>query len=501
MLLSIGVIEAIHMETARRNEHQLLETSIRRTKIVCTIGPSCEDLDTVRKLAVAGMNVARLNFSHGTHADKLQHIENVRQVGQELGKPIAILQDLCGPKIRLGVMNEPVKLVHGDTVQLSNAPDERSNTIPFPSVSAFKAIGKGHRILIDDGKVELVVVDHTEDTISAQVVVGGTVSSRKGVNLPDSHLPVASVTSKDLDDLRFGIENGVDWVAVSFIRSAADLSPVIQMIRQNDSRIKVIGKIEKREAVLNLEEIMEVVDGIMIARGDLGVEIPIDEVPVVQKHIIEQANAHDKIVITATQMLESMMNAPRPTRAEASDVANSILDGTDAVMLSGETAAGMYPVQTVEIMSKICARMELSVVGTVREHNLAGMGDQSTTEAVAEAIWHISHGIGARAIACATQSGGTARLVSKRRPHAPIVALTPDEYTYRQLALSWGVRPLLCRNVRTMEEMLVMVTETMAESDFIQPGDTIVITAGIPVGVPGRTNFIKVHTMGDTITV
>lgn len=478
----------------------MIETSIRRTKIVCTVGPSCEDEATLRQLMLAGMNVARLNFSHGTHADKLQHITSVRRISEELDRPIAILQDLCGPKIRLGEIANPVELRPGQAVSFSINPDDRDGTIPFPNVPAFKAIWKGHRILIDDGKVELVATKCDVDLMTAEVVVGGPISSRKGVNLPDTRLPVSSVTPKDLDDLRFGIENGVDWVAVSFIRSAADLSPVIQLLRHHNSRVKLIGKIEKREAVQNLDEIMDVVDGIMIARGDLGVEIPIDEVPVVQKHIILEANKRGKLVITATQMLESMMNAPRPTRAEASDVANSILDGTDAVMLSGETAAGHYPVQTVDIMSKICARMEQSVVGVVREHNLANMGAQSTTEAVAEAIWHVSHGIGARAIACATQSGGTARLVSKNRPHAPIIALTPDEVTYRQLALAWGVRPLLCRDVKTMEEMLLMVTETMSDSGFVKAGDTIVITAGIPVGVPGRTNFIKVHTMGDTIT-
>lgn len=478
----------------------MIETSIRRTKIVCTIGPSCQDQATLRQLALAGMNVARLNFSHGTHADKLQHIASVRSISQELDRPIAILQDLCGPKIRLGEITNPLELHPGQTVGFSINPDDRDGTIPYPNVPAFKAIWKGHRILIDDGKVELVATKCDEDTITADVIVGGFISSRKGVNLPDTRLPVSSVTQKDLDDLRLGIENGVDWVAVSFIRSAADLTPVIQLLRQSNSRIKLIGKIEKREAVQNLDEIMDVVDGIMIARGDLGVEIPIDEVPVVQKHIILEANKRGKLVITATQMLESMMNAPRPTRAEASDVANSILDGTDAVMLSGETAAGLYPVQTVDIMSKICARMEQSMVGTSRDHNMANIGEQSTTEALAEAIWHVSHGIGAKAIACATHSGGTARLVSKYRPHVPIIALTPDEVTYRQLALAWGVRPLLCRNVKTLEEMLVMVTETMGDSGFVKAGDTIVITAGIPVGVPGRTNFIKVHTMGDTIT-
>ncbi len=472
----------------------------RRTRIIGTIGPSCRSEEVLRELVATGLDVARLNFSHESHPVHQASIERLRAVEAATGTPIAILQDLCGPKLRLGNLPAPLQLEQGDRIRFSPSGQGTSvDDIPFPAQRAFMAIAPGHRLLMDDGKVEALVISRTQDVIEAEVVVSGVISARKGVNLPDTQIPVASVTDKDLDDLRFGIEHGVDWVAVSFVRSPADLAPVRQIIRESGSRTRLLAKIEKREAVQSLEEILAVVDGVMIARGDLGVEMPIDEVPILQKRIIKRCNQAQKLVITATQMLESMMTNPRPTRAEASDVANSIIDGTDAVMLSGETAIGAYPVKAVEVMSRIALQAERSIMHHSRHPVLPESGSQTVTQGVAEAIWHLAHGIGIRAIVCLTQSGGTAQLVSKHRPEAPIIALTPHLHTCRQLALAWGVRPILCDEVYETESMLRMAAHTVLESGVAQRGDTILITAGVPVGIPGRTNLIKVHTLGDPL--
>ncbi len=475
---------------------------MRCTKIVCTIGPATASSERLRALMESGMDVARLNFSHGTHEWHGDVIQRIRKISAELGKPVAILQDLCGPKLRLGQMpEEGVPVEPGQDVRfvLAEAGADAEN-IPLPYSTLFALVRPGERILIDDGRVEIIVTQRDLHSIRAQVRIGGTLHSRKGVNLPDTRLPVTSVTERDLDDLRFGIEQGVDWVAVSFVREPEDLQPVRYTIEAAGAEIGVIAKIEKREAVENLDAILEAADGIMIARGDLGVEMPIDEVPLIQKEIIARCNRAGKPVITATQMLESMISAPHPTRAEATDVANSILDGTDAVMLSGETAVGQYPIEAVSVMHRIALRTEQALKeGVVVQPNQPVAGSLSVTEAVAEAVCHIAYDIGARAIICATTSGSTARLVSKYRPKTPIVAFSPSEHTYRRLALSWGVQPRLIPQVYTMEEMLQTAVNTAVELGLASEGDKVVITAGVPIGVPGNTNLIKVHTIGQPI--
>ncbi len=475
---------------------------MRCTKIVCTIGPSSDSPERLRALVDAGMDVARLNFSHGTHESHAQVIEHIRRISAEMDKPIAILQDLCGPKLRLGTLpEEGVQVERGQTVCFVLAEEGvDAQTIPLPHPTVFALVRPGERILIDDGNVEVVTTRRDLNAVHAEVRIGGVLRSHKGVNLPDTRLPVTSVTERDLQDLRFGIEHGVDWVAVSFVRQPEDLQPVRYAIEAAGADIRVIAKIEKREAVENFEQILQYADGIMIARGDLGVEMPIDEVPLIQKEIIARCNRAGKPVITATQMLESMVSAPHPTRAEATDVANSILDGTDAVMLSGETAIGQYPVEAVSVMHRIALRTEQALKeGIVVQPNQPVAGSLSVTEAVAEAVCHIAYDINAQAIICATTSGSTARMVSKYRPKTPIVAFTPQESTYRQLALSWGVQPRLIPQVHTMEEMLQTAVNTAVKLGLASEGDRIVITAGVPIGVPGNTNLIKVHTIGQPI--
>jgi len=477
---------------------------MRCTKIVCTIGPATASPERLRALIEAGMDVARLNFSHGTHESHGQVIEHIRRISAELGKPVAILQDLCGPKLRLGTLpEEGVPLESGQSVRFVMAEEGTdAQSIPLPSPTLFALIRPGERILIDDGRVEIVVTERNLNAIHGQVRIGGVIRTRKGVNLPDTRLPVTSVSERDLEDLRFGILRGVDWVAVSFVRKPEDLQPVRYTIEAAGASIGVIAKIEKREALENFDAILQAADGIMVARGDLGVEMPIDEVPMIQKEIITRCNCEGKPVITATQMLESMVSAPHPTRAEASDVANSILDGTDAVMLSGETAVGDYPVEAVQVMHRIAVRTEAALKeGVVVRPNQPMAGSLSVTEAVAEAVCHIAYDIGARAIICATATGSTARLVSKYRPKTPIVAFTPSESTYRQLALSWGVQPCLIPEVHTMEEMLQTAVNTAVNMGVAQKDDKVVVTAGVPFGVAGNTNLIKVHTIGQPIVL
>lgn len=477
---------------------------MRCTKIVCTIGPATSSPERLRALIEAGMDVARLNFSHGTHESHGQVIEHIRRISAQMAKPVAILQDLCGPKLRLGTLpEEGVAVENGQTVRFVLA-DEGGDaqSIPLPSPTLFALVRPGERILIDDGRIEIVVTERNLNAIHGKVRIGGVIRTRKGMNVPDTRLPVTSVSERDLEDLRFGIQQGVDWVAVSFVRKPEDLQPVRYAIEAAGANIRVIAKIEKREALENFDAILQVADGIMVARGDLGVEMPIDEVPMIQKEIIARCNRAGKPVITATQMLESMVSAPHPTRAEATDVANSILDGTDAVMLSGETAVGQYPVEAVTVMHRIAVRTEAALKeGVVARPNQPVAGSLSITEAVAEAVCHIAYDIGARAIICATASGSTARLVSKYRPKTPIVAFTPSESTYRQLALCWGVQPRLMPEVHTMEEMLQTAVNTAVDMGMAHEGDKVVVTAGVPFGVPGNTNLIKVHTVGQPITL
>jgi pyruvate kinase len=475
---------------------------MRRTKIICTVGPATSAPERLQALVEAGMNVARLNFSHGGyefHGDTVKHL---RKISAELHKPIALMQDLCGPKIRLGTLPpEGLMVEAGDEVTfVLQEKGENTDELPLPLPTLFAMVRPGEPIMINDGRVKMIVTDRDADKIRALVKIGGVLSTRKGVNLPETRLPISSITEKDLMDLRFGIQSGVDWVAVSFVRSPQDLEPAQRMIEAAGAKIRIIAKIERREAVEDLDGIIKIADGIMIARGDLGVEVPIHEVPLIQKDITRRCNRAGKPVITATQMLESMISAPDPTRAEATDVANSILDGTDAVMLSGETAVGQYPIAAVQVMHNIAMRTEQALHEGNRQSWCHDPGSLSVTESVAESVCRIAYEIGARAILCNTSSGSTAKLVSKYRPTAPVIALTSEEATYRQLALSWGVEPYLIPPVSNAEEMFTNVVNTVVNMGVAKDGDQVVITSGVPVGKSGTTSLIKVHTIGQPIS-
>ncbi len=475
---------------------------MRRTKIICTIGPATAARENLEALVEAGMNVARLNFSHGSHEFHGKTIQNLREISQQQNKPLALLQDLCGPKIRLGTLPpEGIEAKAGEEITFVLQQEGNNiNEIPLPIPTLFAMVRVGEPISINDGRVKLIVTGRDPDRIRALVKIGGLLSTHKGVNLPETYLPVTSVTEKDLMDLRFGLQSGVDFVAVSFVRSAQDLEPVKRMIEAAGAKTRVIAKIEKREAVESFEDILNVADGIMIARGDLGVEMPLHEVPMIQKQIIRRCNQAGKPVITATQMLESMISAPDPTRAEVTDVANSILDGTDAVMLSGETAVGEYPIAAVEMMHNIALKTEVSLQEGFQKSVVSTEENASITDSVAEAACRIASKLVARGIMCNSSSGGAARLISKYRPKTPIIAFTPEKTTYHQLAISWGVQPYLVSAVKTAEEMLTNVINAALQMELAEHGDKVVITSGVPIGKSGTTSLIKVHTIGQSIT-
>lgn len=475
---------------------------MRRTKIICTVGPATAAPEKLQALVEAGMNMARLNFSHGAYEAHAQTFHHLRRISDELKRPVAIMQDLCGPKIRLGKLPpEGLMLEAGSEVTfLLQEKGENIDELPLPLPTLFAMIRPGEPVMINDGRVKLTVTSRDADKIRAHVDIGGLISSHKGVNLPETPLPVSSITEKDLQDLRFGIQLGVDWVAVSFVRSPQDLEPAKRMIEAAGSKIRLIAKIERPEAVAQLNDILQVADAIMIARGDLGVEMPIHQVPLIQKDITRLCNLMGKPVITATQMLESMISAPDPTRAEATDVANSILDGTDAVMLSGETAVGEYPIAAVQTMHNIALQTEKALPAGAKHTWNHEAGRLSVTESVAQAVCRIAYETGAKAILCNTTSGNTARLISKYRPLTPIITLTSEPIAYRQLALSWGVEPLLINPVHHAEEMFTNVVNTVVENGFVQKGDKVVITSGVPIGMSGTTSLIKVHSIGQPIT-
>ncbi|HZO91208.1 MAG TPA: pyruvate kinase [Chthonomonadaceae bacterium] len=480
-----------------------------RTKIVCTIGPASSPRAVLEKLLRAGMDVARLNFSHGTHEEHARVIASLRDLAQRMGKPLAILQDLSGPKVRLGAFGVPsVTLKRGQEVGFAaenvEASDGAGPVLPLSVPELLTALKPGNTLLLDDGKIALRVV-RTEGEphdprriVWARCLVGGELKPHKGVTAPGVHIAVPAVTEKDKDDLRFGLAQGVDWVAASYVRCAADLEPLREIMAQAGRCVPLIAKIEKREAVRNLDSILEAVDGIMVARGDLGVEMPFDEVPLVQKRLIGKCNRAGKPVITATQMLESMIQNSRPTRAEATDVANAILDGTDAVMLSGETAVGQFPVEAVRTMARIAHRAEEALFHKAEYDRLLQPAN-NVTEVVARASGQIACDLDARAILCATTSGGTARMVAKYRPNVPILGVTTTETTYRQLALIWGVDPVLIGPVADTDTMLLATIEAAQRQCFVRAGDRVILTAGVPVNNPGTTNLIKVHTVGQPL--
>lgn len=467
-----------------------------RTKIVCTLGPATDPPDVLRAILQAGARVLRLNYSHGTQAQQAARAEMARAIARELGIHIGILADLQGPKMRIGdIPGGSVILREGVTVVLTAQPTPGAEgQIPFAEPEVLADIRPGARILLDDGALELRAVGADEGGVSAQVVVGGVLSSRKGVALPDTEVRLASLTAKDRDDARAAVAAGVDFVALSFVRSAANVEDLRGLLRGLGAEdMPIVAKIEKREALARFPEILTVADAIMVARGDLGVEIPPEDVPIHQKAIVRQCNAAGKPVIIATQMLQSMIDNPRPTRAEASDVANAILDGADAVMLSGETAVGHYPVDAVAMMSKIGRATEAHFPYAARLWEASEARATTITDAISQATCEIAQELGAKAIIASTRSGHTARMVAKYRPQTPILAPTPDLKVAARLALAWGVEPLLVPQFDTTDEMIAQAVNAAKGRGWVHPGDVVVITAGVPIGGTGRTNMLKVH--------
>lgn len=474
---------------------------MRKTKIVCTIGPASNNLETLKQLIAAGMNVARLNFSHGTHEEHAATIATIRRAAAEMGKTISILLDTKGPEIRTGVLETgEVELREGETFILTTE-DVVGNaervSITYPGL--VNELRPGDRVLLDDGLIELEVEAIRGPDIVCRVKNSGRLRDRKGVNVPGVSIGLPGITEKDAADIRFGVEQGVDFIAASFVRKPADILEIHRILDEMNADIPVIAKIENREGVQNLDAILEVADGLMVARGDLGVEIPVEEVPLLQKMMIEKCNRAGKPVITATQMLDSMQRQPRPTRAETTDVANAILDGTDAVMLSGETASGLYPVESVRMMAKIAETTEkaLNYREMFRKHRQAGQ--TTITDQISQAVAGTALDLKVAAIITPTESGYTARLISKYRPSCPIVAVTYNEKTLRRLTLYWGVQPLLGDKATSIDKMLNSAVERALAEGYISYGDLVVITAGVPVGEVGTTNMMKIHVVGDVI--
>jgi pyruvate kinase len=471
-----------------------------RTKIVCTLGPASSDEITLRGLMQAGMDVARVNFSHGDHETHAQTIALLRQLATEEGKLVAIMADLQGPKLRVGeIVDEPVHLEQGTkfTLTTRSVPGS-SEAVHLPHAEIVRDLSTGQRVLLDDGQIELKVVGKTGTDLVCQVVTGGLLSSHKGVNLPGAHLRISSLTEKDRQDALFAVEQGVDFVALSFVRRPADVMELRHFLDAHSADLPIVAKIEKPEALEVFDEILGISDGVMVARGDLGVETPPEEVPFHQKHIIWAANCAGKPVITATQMLQSMIEHPHPTRAEASDVANAILDGTDAVMLSGETAVGAYPVDAVRTMQNIAANAEEHLPRDRWAHfSVSGRPSAYATEAISEVTVEVALAVGAKAIVTSTMSGTTARMVARHRPNVPVIAVTPNARTLHRLALAWGVQPVLVDGFEHTDEMIHLTVEAACRAGIVSWGDVIVITAGIPFGGAGKTNFLKVHTVGE----
>lgn len=468
---------------------------MRKTKIVCTIGPSSESLENTKKLIMAGMNVARLNFSHGDFEEHGNRIKTIRQACQELNKTVAILLDTKGPEIRTGKLEvEPVELVQDEYITLTTEEilgDKNRISITYKELP--EDVQAGSTILIDDGLIGLTVVEVQGTEIKCRIVNGGTIKSKKGVNVPGVNISLPGITDKDANDIIFGIEQGIDFIAASFVRKASDVLEIRELLKKhNAEHVQIISKIENQQGVDNLDEILEASDGLMVARGDLGVEIPAEEVPLAQKRMIEKCNIAGKPVITATQMLDSMQRNPRPTRAEASDVANAIFDGTDAIMLSGETAAGKYPVESVLTMSRIAEKAEsaLNYRDLFLKQRIAQ--ETSITEAISQSVAISALDLNAKAIISSTESGQTARMVSKYRPKAPIVAVTTQDRTLRRLALTWGVIPVKGELATSTDEMFEYALQGGQKSGIVKEGDLVVITAGVPLGKSGSTNLVKV---------
>ncbi|MGC8967193.1 MAG: pyruvate kinase [Thermus sp.] len=467
----------------------------KRTKIVATLGPATDTKETIRALAEAGADVFRLNFSHGTPEDHRRRAAWVREVSQELGRTLAILQDLQGPKIRIGRFQKGrVELKPGQPFVLTRLPVEGNETrVSLTYKGLLEDVRPGQVLLLDDGRIRLRVEKVVGDEIHTLVEVGGILSDHKGINVPGADLSIPALSEKDIQDLALGAEIGVDWVAVSFVRTRDDLLLARHYLSRYGSRARLMAKIEKPSAVSRFEEILEEADGIMVARGDLGVEMPLEEVPIVQKRLILRCIAAGKPVITATQMLESMVQNPSPTRAEASDVANAIFDGTDAVMLSAETAAGAYPVEAVAMMSRIAKAVETSPEFLQKLNVLRPSPTPTTQDAIAQAADDIVEAVGARAIVVFTATGSSARRIARTRPQVPILALTPSPEVERQLALVWGVVPHLAPDPQDTDDMVRIALREVKALGLAQVGERVVIAAGVPFGVRGTTNLLRVE--------
>lgn len=466
----------------------------RKTKIICTLGPAVDDEESLRGLMLGGMNAARFNFSHGTHETHLALLNKLKKVREELGLPVATILDTKGPEIRIGLFKEgKVELRQGQTFTLTVREVEGDETIVSQSYKGLPAdLSVGDHILIDDGLIDMVVESLTETDVVCRVENGGSLSNNKSVNVPGARINLPALTDKDRADLRFAVENDMDFVAASFVRKAADVNEIrAELLRYGGTGVRIISKIENQEGVENLDEIIAASDSIMVARGDLGVEIPLWEVPSVQKKMITRTTMAGKPVVTATQMLDSMTRNPRPTRAEVSDVANAVFDGTSCVMLSGETANGKYPVETVKTMSRICEAAESYMHHWKRFRNRAVEEGLSVNDAITHTACQTAMDLNAKAILTATKSGHSARMVSRFRPGCPVVALCPDERVRRQLAISWGVDSYLCDDVEDTDTLFAMCVYTALKEKAVKVGDTVVITAGVPIGRSGSTNLIK----------
>ncbi len=471
---------------------------MRRAKIVCTLGPATSSDERIRQLVEAGMDVARLNFSHGSHADHERSYQRVRKASDATGRGVGILADLQGPKIRLGRFAEgPVDLTEGATFTITTRDVPGDVALCSTTYDGLPGdVKTGDPILIDDGKVRLEVTAVDGTDVETRVVVPGTVSDNKGINLPGVAVSVPALSEKDKDDLRFALHLAVDFVALSFVRSAKDAEDVRAIMEEEGVMLPVIAKIEKPQAVDNLEEIMDAFDGFMVARGDLGVECPLEDVPMIQAQIVDMARRNAKPAIVATQMLESMISAPRPTRAEASDVANAVLDGADAVMLSGETSVGEYPIDSVETMARILESTERHGLHRMEQiewhpHTRSGV--------IAKAACEVATRVGAKYLVAFTQSGDSARRLARHRERIPILAFTPEAAVRSQLALSWGIETFKTQPVEHTDEMVRQVDEHLLKIGRVKEGDLVVIIGGSPPGIPGSTNALRIHRMGDAI--
>lgn len=472
-------------------------SSMRKTKIVCTIGPASESPEMLEKMILSGMNVARLNFSHGSHEEHQKRIDKIKEIRKRLDRNTAIMLDTKGPEIRTGDFAGEVELKQGEQFTLTTREilgDEKGCSVTYKNLP--KDVKRGSRILIDDGLIELQVLECSDEDIRCLILNNGTLKSKKGINLPGVRTNLPAVTEKDKEDLLFGIQNGVDFVAVSFVRKPKDVLEIRKILLENGGEnIQIISKIENQEGVENLQEILEVSDGIMVARGDMGVELPPEQIPLIQKAIIQKCNRAGKPVITATQMLDSMVRNPRPTRAEVADVANAVLDGSDGIMLSGETAAGAYPLESVEMMCSIALSTEKAldyemVLEAAYAHHREGI-----TNAVGYATCTAAVNLDAKAIVTATASGFAARMVSKFRPKAPIIASTISDITARRMAMVWGVYPVI---IQMSDDETVIFNDSIEKAgslDLLQKGDLVIFTAGFPFGKSGKTNMMKIHVL------